>query len=101
MPVDLHKMFTILENQDPYDLRSAYLLAMIVTAGACLLSGILLRGTYHFYYLLCAIYSPSTHVAELNRVDSMRARVAMRQILLHTNSTSPYDSAYEDDKKRA
>ena len=103
MPATLRKMFTILEAQDPYDLRSAYLFAVVVTATAVLAGGILFRGVRHLCYLLRTLCSPSTHTSELNRVDSVRARSAIRQILLETNCTGEGGDDDHDpavDKKR-
>lgn len=98
MSAALRKMLSVLEAQDPYDLRSAYLVAVVVTAVAVLAAGLLLRAAYHLHYLLRTLGSPSTHLAELNRVDSVRARSALRQILLETNHVPPHDPAL--DKKR-
>lgn len=99
MSAPLRKMFSALEAQDPYDLRSAYLFAVVVTATAVLVAGLLVRAAYHLHYLLRTLCSPSTHTSELNRVDSVRVRSAIRQILLETNHTLPRDPAV--DKKRA
>lgn len=81
----LQELIHVLEAQDSYDLCSAYLVAAIVTALLVLLVTMALRCAYHTHHVAMALWMPNSYAPELDRVDRMRARSAIRNILLSAN----------------